>query len=218
MLISGLLLGVLLPGGISLILLAAGWAGVRMPDQARGRAFWGALAIPAAFAAAWWLTLGWPEFPPVDTTKWLPYAALLGALLGLIAAPLKSPWWLTALLRLAASVALPLALLQPTIKYTWQDAAWIWIAFIALALFVLWTITDATAQRFSGASMPLALGAASGLLALALLLGRSAMLAQAGGMLAAAIGAAFLVALWRPSLTLAFGAIPAIILVYVSLV
>lgn len=215
---SGVLKGVLLPGALSLILLAAGWAGVRMAEQARGRAFWGALAIPIAFAVAYWLTLGWPNFPPVDTTKWLPYAALTGMLLGLLAAPKKAPWWLTALLRLAASVALPLLLLQPTIKYTWHGSGWIWITAIALALFVLWTITDAAAQRLQGTPMPLALGAAAGLLGLCLLLSHSGMLTQTAGMLAAAVGAAFIVALWKPHLSLAFGAIPAYILVYAGLI
>jgi hypothetical protein len=217
MLTNSLLKGVLLPGAISLALFWVGWAGAGKTEQARGRAWVGALAVGLAVAAAYILTLGWPGFPPTDTTRWLPFAALLGAVLGLIAAPASSPWGLTALLRLAASVALPLAVLQPTIRYTWQESAWLWIGGIALALFVLWTTTDIAARRLAGPAMPLSLGAATALLAVALVLGRSAMLAQAGGMLAAAVGAAFLVALWRPHLLLAFGAMPVFMLVYAAL-
>jgi len=66
--------------------------------------------------------------------------------------------------------------------------------------------------------MPLSLGAAGGLLAVCLLWAGSGMLAQTGGMLAAAVGAAFVVALWQPRLNLAIGAIPVYMLVYAGLI
>ncbi len=138
--------------------------------------------------------LGWPAFPARVAEQWIPYAAALAALAGVLAA--VTPRWLAWILRgglLGAALAL---WLRPVMTYRWSgaaSAAWL-CGLLALALAmcvsldrVLPALAPAAAwsalvTTFGGTAVALAL---SGSLALGELAGSAA--AAAGGGLAASL-------------------------------
>jgi len=165
-------------------------------NPAAGRAGWIAgAALGAGYVAGHAGFLGWPAFPARVAEQWLPYAAALGAALGVLTA--RAPRWLGWALRIAL-LATGLALwLKPVMTYRWTGAiSAVWLAGLLLAALAVgagldrvlpalappaaWTVLATT---FAGTALALAL---SGSLALGQLAG-SAAAAASGGLVASLV-------------------------------
>lgn len=200
-----LLLSIALPAliaGSVLLVAVRAWRRDAKPGGA-----WGAApAIGLAFVAGYAVLVGWPPFPPVEATQRLVYEMLAASfVLALVVWRPGNPW-VTGVVRALFSLALPWLLLRTNIEYRWsttQDV--MWVAGLGAATFLYGLALDAASQRNEGVVAPLVWFVAWTGLAIVLVLSASALLAQLAGACAAALGAACVVGLLQPRLSLAPG-------------
>ncbi len=187
-----LLIGVVVPGALALALMV----GLTRPWRTQGAAVPGAaaIALAAGYALGFGLILGWPALPPIDVTHASPWVALLLAPLALIGGERASRW------RMLGTGALGLGTGLFLLSPLYGDAPATLVALaalVALTFVVLERGLDrglAKADPRGGALAVIVLVTGA---SLATLFGDVASLAQVTGALAAAVGATFVVALWR---------------------
>lgn len=202
-----ILLGVLLPAVVSGVVFWLEW------QLGRRESAWpGALALGLAYGAGHWGVIGWPAFPPVDVTHWLPYLALAAMLFGLRDGLWPMPVWQRWALRLTLTGGTLWLLLRPLARNSWTGSQTVWwLAGLGAAFLIVWWQVDTLAERTRGAAIPLALMVLGTGTSIALVLGRSALLGQLAGALTAALGAAWVVSWFHSGLRLARGAVPVIV-------
>ena len=209
-----LLEGVLAPAVLAGLLLALGWRAWRReaPGDARRREApgvdgrWiGGPALAFGFGLTFYFLSGWPASPLPDSPRtptgldWLAWLCLPVGLLLALEGRLGRRRHL--LRGLVAVVALRLVLTNAFANIWEPGEGWLWLAGLTILLLLQWAAL-ARATRRPGASGPLLLWIlATGLAVLAGLTG-SARIGQLSGGLAAGLGAALVLAWWRPRLAL----------------
>jgi hypothetical protein len=143
------LLEQILPSAIVAMVVAAGLCGLALfwgKDRLRGAL--GPLAIGLAYLSGhFWIT-GWVTFPPGDTTNWLPYFALTGAVLGACCALVATKAWARALIFALVSAGALRLLLKPKFQYGWSlGEGWLWVGCLVCAFVLLAIILDALVRR-----------------------------------------------------------------------
>lgn len=199
--------GVVPPAAVAAAFLAAAWRPWLRAGPGPGPATsWGApLALGLGYAAGHVATHGWPPLAfDVGIKQGLFYVAVAGAFFGLYESVRRPAWWVRALL----SVAVPFYLLDFMRRYHWEGMEAVgWTTVLAAALLAGWLALDRLAERLPGGALPIAWTASVALASAALLVSRSATLAQLAGSLATCLGVAALVGLRRSSFTLARGGV-----------
>jgi len=182
----------------------------------RTRAWPAALAVGAGYATSHAFIRGAPEALPADATQLLFHFAIAGALLGIVEGlelPVAARWGARAVL----SAAVPWLLLRGLEEHTWESTteAALWYAGLGLGLFSVWAVLEWRARQVQGVPQPLVFCLVAGGGAVALAAGRSGVLGQMAGALAAALGPLVLFAFLVKSRRT--GAIPVFVLVLAAL-
>jgi hypothetical protein len=206
---------VVVPALVAGAVLCAAWLRTGLACGGRG---WVALALGLAYIAGH-CGLAWPAWPPLDVQDRLPFLALAATVLGLLESRWPGPAWTRWENRILATGMLLFFVMVPGMGENWGTkegnlrlAAW------GVSLLASSANLDALAARLSGArivlpAMVVAAGAAA-----ALLVSGSAVLGQLAGVLAAALGACWVVSWWKPPLSLARGGTAVLIVVLGALV
>ncbi len=183
MIAEALIRGVLLPAGVSFL---ASWLLVRAVGRQRGRS----LAIALGYVAGDVALRAPPPFPPIDSTQWLPFAALAAAVIDFLllkrgSFPVR---WIS---RVLGAVLFSGFLLRPLIAHSWGIATGLSVSVLVAAalLGVAWA-GDRLAAKWPSGTLPIASGT-SGAAAILLVLSGSALLGQLAGALAVAAGVLF---------------------------
>jgi hypothetical protein len=206
------LLEILPAAGVSAGVLLVAWL------LKRGTRAWpAAVAVGAGYATSHAFIRGAPEALPADATQLLFHFAVAAALLGVVGdkLPVAARWAARAVL----SAAIPWLLLRGLEEHTWESTteAVFWYAGLGLGLFLVWSLLEWRARQVQGVPQPLVFCLVAGGAAVALAAGRSGVLGQMSGALAAALGPLVLLALLVPERT-ARGAIPVFVLLLAALV
>ncbi len=190
--------GAVLPVVLAGVALVVAW---RRRVSPRSATWGGAVGFAAAFAATQFGLVGRVSLPPSEAWQWTVWLVFAAMAVGIVQSVVECPAWLTWGLRLV--VTLFAALLAVPLFHEHVTEARL---ATAAAVLLLWTVLDWLGERLRGATLPLALLVTA--IAAAVVLERSAnaKLAQLAGAIAAACGAALLVGIWRPQLSLARGA------------
>jgi hypothetical protein len=143
------LLKQILPAAIIAMMVAVGVCGLALLwGKERARSGLAAVALGVAYIAGNFFITGRVSFPPRDTTNWLPYFALVAAVLGAFCAILTIKGWARVLIFAFVSGAALRLLLKPKFQYTWSlSQGWIWVAGLAGAMVLLAVTLDALARR-----------------------------------------------------------------------
>lgn len=220
-LIAKLALGALVPGFAALGTLGAAWWRQRRsvstlvettaasPTIERdGEPFWIMPALVASVSAVMIPILTEAKaFPPVAADEWLPLIAATAGLLELGTRGARFPGALRWALRTVFFALVAAACARNMLRHSWSvSTSAMWIAgFAALALAAT-AVLEAVLARTRGFTAPALLliivGGASQILAIGY---SSLKLGQSVGVVAAILGAACVVALFRPRFSLAFG-------------
>ncbi len=183
--LGDLLYGVALPAALAAGVLLASWRAMRGRASARDSRSWAApLAIGAGFVGGWLALFGRPEFPPLDATDWLFFAAPALVALALCDAYLGIPpqgryaSWFVAIPPTCWVLARPLAAAGD------EQIGIVAVASMIAALAWIFLI-DALASRVSAARLSGLLLAAVVPASVVLILSGSQRLAQIGMLLAA---------------------------------
>jgi hypothetical protein len=165
-----------------------------------------------------WLPPNRPPFPPFEVFDWLPWLALAAMLLGFFEVLAPTPAWARWENRLLLTAVAVWVLLGPLVGGMWADwgQATPWLAGIGLGIVILWAVVESHAARL-GRSLILPLIVLAGGTSAAMLLGHSLKLAELSAVLAASLGACWIVAFGWPALTLARGGVPVFVAVLAGL-
>ena len=159
-----------------------------------------AIAIAIGYAAGHVVATGWPAFPPIEATQWLPYFGMSVAVLAVFDTLLRPPGSLRAVLWFLCCAAILSLLLASKFQYAWSFFVGVlWIAGLATAMLVLTSLLDKAAQQDASISFPLIVAIVAGGTGLALMLSGSLLLGQLALVLAAAFGAIVLVGTFLPN-------------------
>jgi hypothetical protein len=159
-----------------------------------------AIAVGVGYAVGHAVTAGWPAFPPIEATQWLPYFGIAVTVLAVIDTLLRPPGTLRAVIWFLSCAGILSLLLTSKFQYGWSlFAGVLWIAGLATAMLVLTTFLDRTAQRDVSISLPLILAIVAGGTGLALMLSGSMLLGQLALVLAGAFGAMVIVGTLLPN-------------------
>jgi hypothetical protein len=206
------LLEILPAAAVSGGVLLAAW----LSRKWRTRAWPAAVAVSAGYATSHALARGAPEALPADATQLFFHFALAGALLSVVEdrLPVAARWGARAVL----AAAVPWLLLRGLAEHTWESTAEaaLWCAGLGLGLFLVWAALEWRAGKLEGSAQPLVFCLVAGGGALALAEGRSGVLGQMSGALAAALGPLVLLAFLAPRRS-ARGAIPVFVLLLAAL-
>lgn len=143
------LLKQILPAVVVAMMVAAGICGLALLwGNERAQRALGPIAIGFAYFAGHLFVAGWGSFPPTDTINWLPFFALVTAVLGALCGVLTIKASVRVLIfALVSAVALRL-LLKPKFQYGWSPGeGWAWVAFLGCAMVLLAIILDALGRR-----------------------------------------------------------------------
>ena len=180
----------ILPAAIVALMVAAGVFGLALYwGRDRARSALAPLAIGLAYLSGHLVITGWASFPPTDTTNWLPYFALAGAILGLCCTLIATKAWARVLIFALVSAGALRLLLKPKFQYGWSlGEGWWWIACLVCALVLLAVILDALGRHSIIASeIPVLLLITCAGTFGALMLSGSMLLAQFAAVLGAAV-------------------------------
>lgn len=194
------LLEQILPSTIVAMMVAAGLCGLALywgKDRARGTL--GPFAIGLAYLSGHLVITGWVSFPPSDTTNWLPYFALAGAVLGASCALVSTKAWARVLIFALVSAGALRLLLKPKFQYGWSlGEGWSWVACLVCAFVLLAIILDALVRRpATSIEMPAFLVITCAGTFGSLMLSGSMLLGQFAAVLGAAVFGSLLFAVWR---------------------
>ena len=159
-----------------------------------------AIAVGVGYAVGHAVTAGWPAFPPVEATQWLPYFGIAVTILAVIDTLLRPPGLVRVVIWFLCSAGILSVLLASKFQYGWSLFIGIlWIAGLATAMLVLTIFLDRVAQRDASISLPLILTIVAGGTGLALMLSGSMLLGQLALVLAGAFGAIVIVGTLLPN-------------------
>jgi len=143
------LLEQIFPSAIVTMMVAAGVCGLALycgKERARNALL--PLALGLAYFSGHLVITGWVKFPPADTTNWLPYFALTGAVLGACCALVATKAWARALIFALVSAGALRLLLKPKFQYGWSlGEGWFWVGCLVCAFLLLAVILDALERR-----------------------------------------------------------------------
>ena len=161
---------------------------------------WGdAVALAMGYAGGHAVTIGWPPFPALEATQWVPYVALASMFVGVLDTLLRPPGSLRALVWICYCAGLLRLLLSPKFQYGWSLLEGVfWIAGLALGMLLLASFLDAAVRRDKSVSSPLILTIVACGTGVALMLSGSALLGQMAIVLVAALGAILVVTFLFP--------------------
>jgi hypothetical protein len=176
---------------------------------------WGpALAIAAAFAAAFAGLRGKIAFPPRDAQTWLTYLGAIAVFVAIAATVAGTKRWRWPIV--GASVVLIVATVWLLARsqipiFGWQRFL-IRAAVIAAFMIAWWILIERLAMRMKGAAatLPLILMITASVAALALVNAHSMFLGQLAGAVASALGAIMVSALWFKKLSITRGGVLAL--------
>jgi hypothetical protein len=140
------LLRQILPATIIAMMVAGSICGVAFLTRKEAvRTLLASLALGAAYAAGHIFITGWPSFPPKDTTNWLPYFAVIAAVLGAFWTTSNKKRWIIQLTFAVFCAGALCLLLRPKFQYGWslvQGSVWVFcltivVLFVALILEML---------------------------------------------------------------------------------
>lgn len=199
--------GIIIPVLIAGILFAVAWRPWRRYSQLKHAETIGPLAIGISYLVGHIGIAGFPSFPPVEAVQWLIYFAAIIIVLGMIESLRKGrkffPWGI----RLHLAFGLPWMLLRSMFQHHWGTIeGMVWVLGTGLLILLFWKTLDALAEGFTGYPAPLLFLIIATGLSIALVISGSALLGHLSGLLAAAMGIAFFIALFVPSFSLAHGA------------
>jgi len=146
-------------------------------------------AVGLAYLSGHLVITGWMPFPPADTTNWLPYFALLGAVLGASCGVFPAKSWIRVLIFVLVSGEALKLLLKPKFQYGWSlGQGWTWVVSLGGATLLLALIVDTLARRAAtaGETPAFLLITCAGTFG-ALMLSGSMLLGQFAAVLAAAV-------------------------------
>jgi hypothetical protein len=159
-----------------------------------------ALALGAGYACGHLVTAGWPALPPGEATQWLPYFAIIVAIIGVLDTLLRPPGWIRAGVWFLCCAGILRLLLASKFQYGWSLlGGTAWVAVLAAGMLVLTIFFDWAAQRDASISVPLIVTIVAGGTGLALMFSGSLLLGQLAIVLAAASGAIVLVGFLLPN-------------------
>lgn len=143
------LLQQILPAAVIASMVSAGICGFALYwGKERTRDAFVPLALGLAYLSGHLMITGWVSFPPADTTNWLPYFALGGAVLGSSCALVSTRAWARGLIFTLVSVGALRLLLKPKFQYGWSLAeGWLWVGGLVCAFVLLAIILDALVRR-----------------------------------------------------------------------
>jgi hypothetical protein len=161
---------------------------------------WGdAVALAMGYAGGHAVTIGWPAFPALEATQWLPYFALATMLMGVLDTLLRPPGMLRALIWICYCAGLLRLLLSPKFQYGWSLLEGVfWIVGFAVGMLILASFLDAAVRRDRSISSALILTIVACGTCVALMLSGSALLGQMTMVLVAALGAILIVTFLFP--------------------
>jgi len=209
----------LIPAILAGVLLLVSWRAWRR-KSVHARGHWGgALAFAGAYLVAHVLLLSWPAMPPEQSAEWQAWIAVALAVIGVTQRGWGDRWYAAWPIRIAVSAALCYALLQRPIENIWgRNEIFAWLGGLTLFLTAVWFSTERIASFRGGASLPLSLWAWCALSAGTFTIAGSGVLGQLAGALAAACGAAVVLAWWAPGIRLSGGALTALVPLFFGLV
>ena len=89
------------------------------------------------------MATGWTGFPPVDTTNWLPFFALVAALLGVVHQTSSLPAWVRLLVFALFSAGAMSLLLMPKLQREWTfGQGMLWVGCLAAGIVALGIVCD----------------------------------------------------------------------------
>jgi hypothetical protein len=178
------------PAAVIALMVSAGVCGFAIYwGKERTRGILAPLALGLAYLSGHFMIAGWVSFPPADTTNWLPYFALTGAVLGASCALVATRPWTRVLIFVVLSAGALRLLLKPKFQYGWSlGEGWLWVACLVCAFVSLAVMLDALVRRPTTAvEMPAFLLITSGGTFGALMLSGSMLLGQFAAVLGAAV-------------------------------
>ncbi len=176
------------------------------------------MALGTGYLAGAVGVLGWPSFPAAESIQWLFYFAIAAAVLGILQSLWPDPLWLRWGSRLLLTTGLLWFFLEPIREYEWEGAArWYWLVGLAVAMLGVWASLGSLAERLPGASLALVLIIVTTGTSVVALRSGFAKFAQLGGVLTATLGACWLIALRKPSFSLAPGGIDVVAVILCGL-
>jgi hypothetical protein len=188
-LLPGILVALLVSGAVTIV--GRLWKANNWAD---------AIAVGIGYAVGHTVTAGWPPFPPIEATQWLPYLGIAVTILAVIDTLLRPPGVMRAVIWFLGCVGILSLLLASKFQYGWSlFAGVLWIAGLATAMLVLTSFLDRVAQRDASISLPLILAIVAGGTGLALMLSGSMLLGQLALVLAGTFGAIVIVGTLLPN-------------------
>ena len=159
-----------------------------------------AIAVGIGYAVGQAVTAGWPAFPPIEATQWLPYLGIAVTILAVIDTLLRPPGVMRAVIWFLGCAGILSLLLAFKFQYGWSlFVGGLWIAGLATAMLVLTSFLDRVARRDASISLPLILTIVAGGTGLALLLSGSLLLGQLALALAGAFAAIVIIGMLLPN-------------------
>ncbi len=169
--------------------------------------FGGALAMAISFFAGHVALVGQPPFPPATALHSLVFAALVVGVVGSAESIWRLHWATRWPIRALLALGVAWWQFNTLAEHSWNTTQTIgWITTITLTICVVWDALDTYANRHTGIATPLLMWLFACATSVALVFGASAMMGQLAGCVAAACGAAVVLALWAHPFPLDRGA------------
>lgn len=158
----------------------------------------GALGLVVAFIFSMTLQEGFPEFPPVDAGRWVPFLGLLSLLILALPAVHELDWQGRLLVRFPMVGLILATIWQPLVANgTWGvGTAILQFGVAAVLILVAWELLERFARERPGAAFPIAMWVLSSGISITTVLDETLKYGILFGALAATQGAAAVVGLW----------------------
>lgn len=180
------LYAVLVPGAVT------GFALLLVPERLA------ALAVTVGYWAGYYGVQGWPQFPPVESTEWLPWFVLVMAAVCVLRIPNglhRRLSWLVVFIVLTVAFLL---LLSPAFKYSWGLAEGLgWLSILVAAACFFWFGFIFKVERSQRSAPAVVFLIVAGGEAFIAGVSGSVVLSQLAAIQAATLGAGVIVSLWR---------------------
>jgi hypothetical protein len=185
--------GVALPAIVAVVVLLLTRPRRVQPVARRGRV--AAAAVGGGFLCGFVALFGVPSVHPLGGWQWVAAAGLIATVVGVISASDREQWW-SLVLRAVACLVVAWLIVPRFAELA--EVRWEWAAALAVVSFVVWSALVAAAPYVPiSAALAMLIAAASVGSVLLAVLSSNAKLGQVCGALAAALGGALVVALWR---------------------